>query len=44
MNYRFTEKEALFYIKTRLGGKETSPETYYRRKKNIDSRNYPNEN
>lgn len=43
VNYGFSEKEALSYIKTRLGGKEISAETYYRRKKNIDSGNYANE-
>ena len=43
VNYGFTEKESLSYIKARLGGKEISAETYYRRKKNIDSGNYANE-
>ena len=39
----FSENEALSYIKARLGGREISPETYYRRKKNIDSGDYANE-
>jgi hypothetical protein len=43
INYGFSEREALSYIKARLGGKEISAETYYRRKKNIDSGNYANE-
>lgn len=43
INYGFSEKEALSYIKARLGGKEISAETYYRRKKNIDSGNYAKE-
>ena len=43
VNYGFTEKEALAYIKTRLGGKEISPETYYRRKRNVDSGEYASE-
>lgn len=43
VNYGFTEKEALSYIKARLGGKEISAETYYRRKKQVDSGEYANE-
>jgi hypothetical protein len=43
VNYGFTEKESLSYIKSRLGGKEISAETYYRRKKQVDSGNYANE-
>jgi hypothetical protein len=43
INYGFSEKESLSYIKARLGGKEISAETYYRRKKQIDSGNYANE-
>ena len=43
INYGFTEKEALSYIKARLGGKEISAETYYRRKKNINSEDYAKE-
>jgi hypothetical protein len=40
VNYGFTEREALSYIKVRLGGKEISAETYYRRKKQVDSGEY----
>ncbi len=43
VNYDFTEKEALSYIKARLGGKEISAETYYRRKKQINCGNYAKE-
>jgi hypothetical protein len=43
INYGFSEKEALSYIKARLGGKEISADAYYRRKKNIDSGNYAKE-
>ena len=43
INYGFTEKEALSYIKARLGGKEISAETYYRRKKQVDSGDYAKE-
>lgn len=43
VNYGFTEKEALFYIKARLGGKKISAETYYRRKKQVVSGNYAKE-
>ena len=42
INYGFSEKEALTYIKSRLG-REISIETYYRRKKSIDSGKYTNE-
>ena len=42
VNYGFSEKEALFYIKTRFG-KEISAETYYRRKKIVDSGSYASE-
>ena len=42
INYGFSEKEALTYIKTRLG-REISVETYYRRKKSINSGEYANE-
>ena len=43
VNYGFTEKEALAYIKARLGGKEISADAYYRRKKQIDSGDYASE-
>ena len=43
VNYGFTEKEALSYIKVRLGGKEISADAYYRRKKHVDSGDYANE-
>jgi len=39
VNYGLSEKEALAYIKARLG-KEISAETYYRRKKIVDSGDY----
>ena len=42
VNYGFTEKEALAYIKIRFG-KEISTFAYYSRKKNIDSGDYANE-
>jgi hypothetical protein len=42
INYGFSEKESLTYIKSRLG-REVSPETYYRRKKSISSGEYANE-
>jgi hypothetical protein len=42
VNFGLNEKESLTYIKSRLG-REISPETYYRRKKNIDFGNYANE-
>jgi hypothetical protein len=42
INYGFTEKEALSYIKTRLG-KEISKDAYYRRKKIVDSGSYAKE-
>jgi len=42
INYGFTEKESLIYIKSRLG-REISPETYYRRKKSINNGDYANE-
>ena len=42
VNYNFTEREALSYIKSRLG-RAISADAYYRRKKNIDSENYANE-
>jgi len=42
VNYGFTEKEALIYIKSRLN-REISKETYYRRKKSINSGQYANE-
>jgi hypothetical protein len=42
INYGFTEKESLTYIKSRIG-REISAETYYRRKKQIDSGNYASE-
>jgi hypothetical protein len=43
INYGFTEREALTYIKTRLGGKEISKDAYYRRKKTVDSGSYAKE-
>ncbi len=43
INYGFNEREALTYIKSRLGGREISAETYYRRKKQIDSGDYAKE-
>jgi hypothetical protein len=42
INYGFTEKEALSYIKARLG-KEISKDAYYRRKKIVDSGSYTKE-
>jgi len=42
VNYGFTEKEALSYIKARLG-KEISTDAYYRRKRQVDSGQYANE-
>ncbi len=42
VNYGFTEKEALAYIKARLG-RPISPHTYYRRKKEVDSGEYANQ-
>ncbi|MGI9012483.1 MAG: hypothetical protein ACR2F1_15035 [Nitrososphaeraceae archaeon] len=42
INYGFTEKEALTYIKDRLG-KEISKDAYYRRKKIVDSGRYAKE-
>jgi hypothetical protein len=42
INYGFTEKEALSYIKARLG-REISPDAYYRRKKHVDSGDYASE-
>lgn len=42
INYGFTEKEALTYIKARLG-KEISKDAYYRRKKIVDSGSYAKE-
>ena len=42
INYGLSEKEALTYIKTRLG-REISADAYYRRKKNINSGDYANE-
>ena len=42
INYGFSEREALSYIKARLG-KEISAETYYRRKKQVDSGQYAKE-
>lgn len=40
VNYGLSEKEALAYIKARLGGKEISINAYYKRKKNVDSGEY----
>jgi hypothetical protein len=37
VNYGLSEKEALAYIKARLGGKEISVNVYYKRKKKVDS-------
>jgi hypothetical protein len=42
INYGFTEKEALTYIKERLG-KKISKDAYYRRKKIVDSGSYAKE-
>ena len=42
VNYRFSEKEALSYIKARLG-REISPDVYYKRKKIVDSGEYAKE-
>lgn len=42
INYGLSEKESLSYIKTRLG-KEISSDTYYRRKKQVDSGFYAKE-
>jgi len=42
INFGLNEKESLSYIKSRFG-KEISAETYYRRKKSINSGNYANE-
>jgi len=42
INYGFTEKESLTYIKDRLG-KEISKDAYYRRKKIVDSGRYAKE-
>ena len=42
INYGLSEKEALTYIKTRLG-REISADAYYRRKKSINSGEYANE-
>ena len=42
VNYGFSEKEALSYIEIRLG-REISAETYYRRKKKIDSGDHAKE-
>jgi hypothetical protein len=42
MNYGFTEKKALYYIKDRLG-KEISKDAYYRRKKIVNSGSYAKE-
>lgn len=39
INYGFTEKEALSYIKSRIG-KEISKDAHYRRKKIVDSSSY----
>ena len=43
VNYGFSEKEALSYIKARFGGREISADAYYKRKKLIDSGNYAKE-
>ena len=43
INYGFSEKDALSYIKARLGGREISAETYYRRKKIVDPGSYASE-
>ena len=42
VNFGFREKEALEYIKVRLG-REISKETYYNRKKQVDSGQYATE-
>ena len=42
VNYGLTEKQALSYIKARLG-KEISPKTYYQRKKEVDTGKSANE-
>jgi hypothetical protein len=42
VNFGLNEKESLTYIKSRFG-KEVSAETYYRRKKSINSGDYANE-
>ena len=42
INYGLSEKEALTYIKSRFE-REISPETYYRRKKSINSGDYAKE-
>ena len=42
VTYSFSEKEALTYIKTRLG-REISADAYYRRKKQVDSGDYAKE-
>ena len=42
VNYRLSEKEALSYIKARLG-REISPDVYYKRKKIVDSGEYAKE-
>ncbi len=42
VNYGFSEKEALSYIKARLG-KEISTDAYYSRKRQVDSGEYANQ-
>ena len=42
INYGLSEKEALTYIKSRIG-REISSNAYYRRKKNINSSEYAKE-
>ena len=42
INFGFNEKESLLYIKARFG-KEISAETYYRRKRQVDSGQYAKE-
>jgi hypothetical protein len=42
INFGLSEKEALSYIKARLG-RQISADAYYRRKKQIDSGNYASE-
>jgi hypothetical protein len=42
INYGLSEKEALTYIKSRIG-REISSDAYYRRKKNINSGEYAKE-
>lgn len=42
INYNFSEKEALLYIKDRLG-RVISSDAYYRRKKMVDSGDYAKE-